>query len=168
MNDKASSATTFDFTSAPSEAARRRLLSRRGEPLFVAGWHRVLMIHFEVEAAALQRDVPYQLDLLGGRAFVTAVAFTMSGMRPRFGGKLSAWLFRPLGTHDFLNVRTYVRHGSECGIHFLAEWLSSRLAVHLGPATFGLPYRYGQIAYDHDEKRVSSKVRLRTRTAAGI
>ena len=133
-----------------SEAARRRLLARRGEPLLVAGWHRVLMIHFEVDPDALQRDVPYRLDLRAGRAFISTVAFTLWGMRPRLGGRFSAWLFRPIATHDFLNVRTYVRHGNECGIHFLAEWLSSRLAAKLGPATFGLPYRHGRIAYAHE------------------
>lgn len=108
------------------------------------------MIHFEVEPEALQREVPFQLDLLNGRAFVSAVAFTMSRMRPRRGGRCAAWIFRPVATHDFLNIRTYVRHRGESGIHFLAEWLSSRLAVKLGPASFGLPYRYGWIAYQHD------------------
>jgi len=133
-----------------SESARRRMLSRRGEPLFNAAWERVLMIHFEVDAEALQRDVPYELDLRDGRAFVSLVAFTMRRMRPRIGGEIAAWLFRPIATHDFLNVRTYVRHGEQTGIHFLAEWLSSWLAVKLGPRTFGLPYRHGRIAYNHD------------------
>jgi uncharacterized protein YqjF (DUF2071 family) len=59
-------------------------------------------------------------------------------------------LFKPVATHDFLNVRTYVRHKGEPGIHFLAEWLSSWLAVQLGPRTFGLPYRHGRIHYEHD------------------
>ncbi|HTV47302.1 MAG TPA: DUF2071 domain-containing protein [Phycisphaerae bacterium] len=138
------------FSSAPSVAARRRMLSRRWEPLFIAGWLRVLMMHFEVDVDALQRDVPFQLDLYQGRAFLTLVAFTMRGMRPRWGGKPAAWLFRPLATHHFLNVRTYVRQGGEPGIHFLTEWVSSRLAVKLGPTAFGLPYRHGQIDYNHN------------------
>ncbi|MSU58438.1 MAG: DUF2071 domain-containing protein [Pedosphaera sp.] len=133
-----------------SAAARLRMLSRRGEPLFRADWERVLMLHFEVDVKMLQRDVPYQLDLHDGRAFVSLVAFTMRGMRPRLGGRLAAWLFRPIATHEFLNVRTYVRNGGETGIHFLAEWLSNRLAVKLGPAVFGLPYRHGHIRYEHD------------------
>jgi uncharacterized protein YqjF (DUF2071 family) len=137
-------------TETTSAAARRRILSHSGEPLFLADWMRVLMIHFEVDAEALQRTVPYQLDLRDGRAFVSLVAFTMEKMRPRHGGKLGAWLCRPIATHDFLNVRTYVRHGGEPGIHFLAEWLSSWLAVKLGPTTFGLPYRHGRINYEHN------------------
>src|SRR5439155_23764023 len=55
----------------------------------------------------------------------------------------------PIATHDFLNVRTYVRHGGEPGIFFLAEWLSNPISVHLGPRTFDLPYRFGRLAYDH-------------------
>ena len=93
-------------TSALSIAARQRVLSRRGEPLLIADWERVLMVHFEVDAGALQRDAPFQLDLRDGRAFVSLVAFTMRGMRPHFGGRLAAWLFRPIATHHFLNVRT--------------------------------------------------------------
>jgi hypothetical protein len=142
---------TGNFTGRLSAAGRERLLSRSGEPLFFADWKHALMMHFEVDAKALQRDVPYQLDLWNGRAFVSLVAFTMRDMRPRWGGKPAAWLFRPIATHDFLNVRTYVRHG-EPGIHFLAEWLSSRLAVMAGPLVFGLPYRHGRITYSHDWK----------------
>lgn len=150
MNATSFNKSAVHFTSEPSLGARRRMLSRRGETLFIAGWQRVLMMHFEVDAEALQLEVPFQLDLHGGRAFVSLVAFTMCGMKPRIGGKFYAWLFRPISTHDFLNVRTYVRHGNERGIHFLAEWLSSRLAVKLGPTTFGLPYHYGRIACNHD------------------
>ena len=139
-------------TGALSAAARQRMLSRKGEPLFIAAWENALMIHLEVDANELQHAVPFELDLWNGRAFVSLVAFTMRDMRPRLGGKLGAWLFRPIATHNFLNVRTYVRHNDEPGIHFLAEWLSSRLAVKLGPTIFSLPYRFGQIAYNHDWK----------------
>ncbi len=130
-----------------SMAARERMLSRRFGPLFLAAWKRVLMIHFEVDPEALQRSVPFELDLLDGRAFVSLVSFAMLGMRPRIGGRIAARLLRPIATHDFLNVRTYVRHGNETGIHFLAEWLPNWLATKLGPAAFSLPYRHGQISY---------------------
>jgi len=142
----------------PSASARGRMLSRRGEPMFIAGWKNVLMIHFEVDAEALQREMPFELDLWNGRAFVSLVAFTMRGMRPRIGGRVGALLFRPIATHEFLNVRTYVRQGGECGIHFIAEWLANRLAVMLGPGTFGLPYRYGRIEYGRDGEIVSGRI----------
>jgi uncharacterized protein YqjF (DUF2071 family) len=139
-----------NFRCRPSALAYRRMLSQRGDPLFIAGWRGVLMVHFEVAPAALQRDVPFELDLWDGKSFISLVAFTMENMRPGLGGKCAALLFRPIATQHFLNVRTYVRHRDECGIHFLAEWLTSRLAVMLGPATFGLPYRYGRVSYERD------------------
>lgn len=145
--------TTTQFTSQPSAMARQRMVSVRGEPLFRAAWRRVLMMHFEVDAVVLDRDVPFPLDLYHGRAFVSVVAFTMQGMCPHFGGKWTARLFQPIASHDFLNVRTYVVHDGEPGIHFLTEWLNSRLALLLGPSTFGLPYRYGRINYDFRQSR---------------
>jgi uncharacterized protein YqjF (DUF2071 family) len=131
------------------EIAKQRLLSCRGEPLFIADWDRALFIHYEVDPEVLQRDVPFRLDLREGRAYVSLVAFTIRGLRLRFGGALGALLCKPIANHEFLNVRTYVRHRGESGIFFLAEWLSNPLSVRLGPGTFGLPYRYGKIDYQH-------------------
>ncbi len=132
-----------------SDEGRGRLMSRRGEPLFLAGWERVLFIHFEVEAAQLQRDVPFPLDLHNGKAYVSLVAFTMRAMRFRFGGKMLSWLLKPVSTHGFLNVRTYVRCGEERGIYFLTEWLSNWLSIQFGPLLYGLPYHFAEINYQH-------------------
>jgi len=133
----------------PSDAARQRLQSTRGEPLFLADWVSAAFFHFEVPAEALQREVPFELDLHEGRAYVSLVAFTMERMRPRLGGRLAAWLLKPIASNRFLNVRTYVRHRCEAGIYFIREWLDNRLSVLLGPRTFGLPYRLGELDYDH-------------------
>jgi uncharacterized protein YqjF (DUF2071 family) len=132
-----------------SFAARRRILTTKGEPLFYADWLRAVFIHYEVDPEVLQREVPFELDLDDGRAYVSLVAFTMRDMRPRIGGRLAAWLLKPISTHEFLNARTYVRHRGEIGIYFLAEWLSNPLSVLLGPLSFGLPYRLGRLRYDH-------------------
>ncbi len=136
-----------------SEAARQRMLGDWGEPLFYADWLRAVFIHFEVEAEVLQRGVPFELDLHEGRAYVSLVAFTMQGMRPRVGGALGKWLFKPIATHEFLNVRAYVRHEGEPGIYFLAEWLPNPLSVKLGPPIFGLPYRLGKFEYQHQHEK---------------
>ena len=140
-----------------SEAARRRMLALPGEPMFYARWDRAVFIHYEADAATLQRDVPFDLDLREGRAFVSIVAFTLARMRPRIGGRLGEWLFKPIATHEFLNVRTYVQHRGEPGIYFLAEWLSNPLSVRLGPRTFGLPYKFGRLIYEH--ARVRGEIR---------
>lgn len=132
-----------------SEQAQRRILSRPGEPLFLADWDRALFLHFAVAPDQLQPHVPFPLDLRNGRAFVSLVAFTMRHMRLRAAGRAGKWIFRPIATHPFLNVRTYVRHRGERGILFLAEWLPNRLACLLGPPVFGLPYHYGDLEYRH-------------------
>ncbi|MDD5140270.1 MAG: DUF2071 domain-containing protein [Verrucomicrobiales bacterium] len=148
-----------------SDAGRARLLSRRGEPPFLAGWERVLFIHFEVDAVQLQRDVPFPIDLRDGKAYVSLVAFTMLDMRFRIGGKALSWMLKPVSTHEFLNVRTYVRHGDEGGIYFLTEWLSNWLSVRLGPLLYGLPYHYAKINYKHahEKGRLSGKVETHNR-----
>jgi uncharacterized protein len=156
---------TADRTADQSEAARRRLLSIPGEPLFLADWLRPVFIHFEVPAVALQHDVPFELDLRDGKAYVSLVAFTMRRMRPFRGGPITEWLLKPVTNNDFLNVRTYVRHRGEPGIYFLTEWMNNRISVHLGPATFGLPYRFGDLNYQHhhEESILSGTVRENTR-----
>jgi len=126
------------------------MLASKGEPLFIAAWDRAVFVHYEADPCILQRQIPFQLDLHDGRAFVSIVAFTLLRMRPRIGGRLTEWLFKPIATHEFLNVRTYVRHAGEPGIFFLAEWLSNPLSVRLGPRTFGLPYRFGHLKYTHE------------------
>ncbi|PYM09770.1 MAG: hypothetical protein DMF15_04480 [Verrucomicrobia bacterium] len=140
------------------ETARKRLLSRRGEPLFYANWDNAIFIHYESDPQELQRCIPYHLDFYQGRAFVSLVAFTMRGMRPRFGGRIGELLLRPIATHHFLNVRTYVRHNGEPAIYFMREWLSSRMAAWLGPWSFRLPYRFGRIEYDHEDEDQRGKV----------
>jgi len=137
-----------------SEAGKRRLLAQAGEPLFLATWDRAVFIHYETEPSLLQREIPFQLDLREGRAFVSIVGFTLLRIRPRIGGRLGEWLFRPIASHEFLNVRTYVRHGDEPGIFFLAQWLSNPLSFRLGPRTFGLPYRFGSLRYKHTHEKV--------------
>jgi uncharacterized protein YqjF (DUF2071 family) len=138
-----------DETNRLSKEGRQRLLSPFGEPLFLARWDRTVFIHYAADGDLLQRQIPFELELRDGRAFVSLVAFTLLRMRPRIGGRFSEWLFKPIATHEFLNVRTYVRHAGESGIFFLAEWLSNPLSVRLGPRTFGLPYKFGKLMYEH-------------------
>ncbi len=147
----------------PSEVGRARLLSLPREPLFLAGWRDVVMLHFAVGAVVLQAEVPFAVETFEGRAFVSLVCFTLTDMRPRWGGAVSAALFRPVGTHRYLNVRTYVRHADEPGIHFLMEWLSSRVATWLGPALFGLPFRFGEMDYANGSLTEGARSRVKAK-----
>ena len=131
-----------------SAEAKEEFSRRELGPLFQADWVRTVFIHFAVEPQKLQPWVPFPLDLYGGWAYVSLVAFTLERMRV---GPLPETLTKPfvrgLSPCRFLNVRTYVKGEHGLGIYFLAEWLSNRFAVPLGPPLFGLPYRLGQLSY---------------------
>lgn len=135
-------------------------LPRMGEPLFLADWDEVLMVHYEVDPTELAPLVPFPLDLREGRAYVSLVAFNLRGMRPYRGGRLGALLVRPIASHGFLNVRTYVTVDGEPGIYFLTEHLDNRLSLRLGPPLFGLPYQFARVDYRHDwlDGRIAGRV----------
>jgi len=126
-----------------SLAARAEFAAVEGRPLFHAGWRRTVFIHYEVDPAALQPQVPFPLDTRDGKAYVSLVAFTLADLRFAAGGP-------SFSTHGFLNVRTYIPGN---GIYFLAEWLPNPFCVFLGPRLYGLPYRRGKLTYDHVHER---------------
>lgn len=151
----------------PSEIARQRFIKEVGPPLFIADWLRAVFIHYAVAPDHLQPEVPFELDVRDGQAYVSLVAFTMRGMRLSWGGRLTAWLTAPIATHSFLNVRTYVRYVAEAGIYFLAEWLPNRLSVQIGPPLFGLPYRLGDLRYHHCHEAGELRGQVTARTEPG-
>src|SRR3954452_19916887 len=115
--------------------------SGSNKAVFLADWNEALFIHFRVDPHLLTPAVPFELDLYDGAAYVSLVAFTQSRLRPAMGGRLGEMLAAPLAHHEFLNVRTYVKHGNDRGIFFIAEWIPNRVAAFVGPRTYGLPYR---------------------------
>lgn len=149
---------TMSGTEHPDRIAKAKLRTG-GETWFLADWCDLVFIHYEVEAAALQAEVPLPLDLSQGRAFISLVAFTMRRMRCRRGGALTAWLTSPIATQRLLNLRTYVVGKDGPGIFFLREWIDHPLAVWLGPPTFGLPYRRARLDYEISGAEVAAKVR---------
>ena len=150
-----------------SQIARQRMLEMEGRPRLFSDWDRAVFIHFQVPADVLQPLVPFELDLWQGKAYVSLVAFTMNNLRPAVGGRLGALLMSPISSHPFLNVRTYVRNGGETGIFFLIEWLSNRMSALLGPKTFGLPYRFGRLAYHHNPEDGSLRGQVTSPDAPG-
>lgn len=130
----------------------------RSKALFIADWIDAVFLHFRIDPSDLQPAVPLELDCFDGDAFVSLVAFTQRNLRPTVGGRIAAWLATPLASHEFLNVRTYVRCGDGRGIFFLAEWIPNRLACLIGPRTYGLPYRLGRLSYRPGERCVSDGI----------
>ena len=143
-----------------SEKAKKRMSGHRFEPLFLADWDDAMFLHFAINSEFLRPHVPFRLDTIDGKAFVSLVAFTMRNMRFHRGGDLTRWLTWPIANHSFLNLRTYVKAGGESGIHFISEWLNHPIATKLGPVSFGLPYRFGELDYrvDHEGGEYSAEI----------
>ena len=130
--------------------------TRLANPLFHCSWDRAVFLHYQVDPKFLQPQIPFDLDLFDGQAYISLVAFTLRNMRlthPHL-----KFITQPLHTHSFLNVRTYVQVGPMRGIYFLAEWLNNRLATMLGPVLYGLPYRFGKLTYSHNASNLTGEV----------
>lgn len=100
-------------------------------------WRDLLFAHWRVPVAALRAVVPPELeiDAFDGSGWLGVVPFRMAGVRARFVPPLPG-----LSAFPELNVRTYVRHRGQGGIHFLSLDADHRLAVATGRALFELPY----------------------------
>ena len=121
-------------------------------PLFLCDWERAVFIHYEMDPDQLQPIIPFELDLYGGKAYVSLVAFTQSRPRPSVGGFATAWLSMSVASHPFFNLRTYVHCGDEVGIYFIAEWVPNFFSILIAPRVFGLPYRLGWLDYHHSHE----------------
>lgn len=128
----------------PSAVARERFLAAAGRGRWEAEWDRVLMLHWSVPVESLQKWVPFPLDLWQGRAWVSAVAFHLRGM------KLNGVPWKlPFSNHAFLNMRAYVKVGDEPGIFFLREWVPWVPSIALARPLYGLPFVPGRLRYEH-------------------
>lgn len=129
--------------------ARWRFDSYEKAPLFKADWTDLVFHHFKIDPAILAPYVPFSLDLFEGNAYVTLVGFRTSRLYVNRLGEWTRWVHFPISHHSFLNVRTYVTHRGEPGIYFIKEYVNSLPAVPAGRMTFGLPYSYADISFDH-------------------
>ena len=121
----------------------------------------MLFVHFAVDPDALQEFIPYELDTRNSLAYFSLVAFTQKRLRPASTGRIGEFLSQPVGTHEFLNLRTYVRRRENHGIYFVAEWIPNRLAALLGPRMYGLPYRLGKMRYATTASAFTAQVEAR-------
>jgi hypothetical protein len=108
-------------------AARRRMVEHEQGGWFRSDWLNAAFVHLEVDAEALQRITPFEIDRFQGRAYVSLVAFTMRRFRPRFTGSLGA-----AGTGN---------SGNPGGLQLSAVVLPV-FAAHTGCSNTVLPARY--------------------------
>lgn len=79
---------------------------------------------------------------------MSAVASVVTGLRPRP-------LPRGVGLAvPQVNLRTYVRHETRPGVHFLSLDTTSRLGVRLARAAYGLPYYRARIDVERDGEEI--------------
>jgi uncharacterized protein YqjF (DUF2071 family) len=155
---------TKNFTSAECDAARRRLLSTRGDPFLFASWERVVFLHFAIAPEALRPYVPapLELDLYEDKAYLTIVAVTMRHFQPARSFSLASGL-RLMSCQRFLNLRTYVHHGEEPGALFLWGWLSKSLPFPL--PTFTLPCAFAELQYQHNHEAGELRGNVKARSS---
>ena len=128
-----------------------RFYSYEKAPLFKADWTDLVFHHFKLDPGALAEEVPFELDLFEGEAYVSLVGFRTTRMYVNRMGEWTRWFHFPVSHHSFLNVRTYIKHRGEPGIYFLKEYVNSLPAVPVGRWTYGLPYNYATISFDHND-----------------
>ena len=114
-------------------------------------WDDLLFAHWRVDAAALRKLVPAELELdeHDGSAWLGITPFLLTGFRLR--GTLALPL---VSTFPELNVRTYVTVEDKPGIWFFSLDTSSRLAVEAARATYKLPYFHARTVYERRGGRV--------------
>ena len=110
-------------------------------------WRDLLFVHWRVPSEALRPHLPasVEIDTFDGSAWVSAVAFRLHGVRPR-------WL-PPVGFVSNtleLNLRTYVKHRGDSGIWFLSIHASNRGTVALARWFTPLPYVHAPTTYVND------------------
>lgn len=117
-------------------------------PFLTCEWRNLFLATYAVPPALLQPHVPasLELDTRDGNAFVSLVAFEFLNMR--FRG-IPCWGYRRFPE---LNLRFYVRHGSDRGVIFLREWVRPRLIAWVARAVYNEPYRVAPLTYScHDD-----------------
>jgi uncharacterized protein YqjF (DUF2071 family) len=118
--------------------------------IFWQTWRDLVFVHWEVDAVALAKRLPPQLEpeLFNGKAYVGLVPFRMTDIR-------HVRLPAVPGTSETLetNVRTYVkRRGAESepvpAVWFFSLEAENALAVLVARLGFGLPYHKAKMSYE--------------------
>ena len=100
-------------------------------------WRDALFLHWRVDAAALRHVIPpnLELDMFDGAAWVSIVAFRITGARLRGMPPFTA-----LPPFNEINVRTYVRDQEKGGVWFFSLDAANALAVWAARTGLHLPY----------------------------
>lgn len=117
-------------------------------PFLTARWQNLFLATYAVPPVLLEKRLPpgLTLDLRDGHAFVSLVAFEFLETRVLGIG----WP----GYRDFgeLNLRYYVRHGTDRGVVFIREFVPQRLVAGIARWLYNEPYLAAPIQVTRDEQ----------------
>jgi uncharacterized protein YqjF (DUF2071 family) len=112
-------------------------MSSPEHPFLTARWENLLLLTWQVPDAALSQLLPpgTELDRWDGSALVSLVAFDFVQTR--------VWGFQWPGLTNFpeLNLRFYVRSGSQRGVCFIREYVPSAILATTARLLYNEPYR---------------------------
>ncbi len=105
-------------------------------------WNDALFMHWQVDIKLLRPFVPpeIEIDLFGGKAWISLVAFTMEKLRPRNLPSAST-----ISDFHEINIRTYVRFNGKSGVYFLSIEAGKKISAFLAKKLSELPYRYSKM-----------------------
>ncbi|MCR5862050.1 DUF2071 domain-containing protein [Flavobacterium sp. J372] len=117
-------------------------------------WHDTIFLHWRANPKALKAMLPetLELDLYDGVAWVSLVAFSVKGMRPRSLPSISF-----LSDFHEINIRTYVKRNGIPGIYFLTIEAGKLLPAILARLLIGVPYVTSKIKREEHQYYGSSK-----------
>lgn len=127
-------------------------------PVMVQRWTDVVFLHWRVEPAAVQRQLPpgVEVDTFDGSAWVALVPFSMEGLG--FPGLAPLPL---VGAFPEVNVRTYVRAGGRSGVWFCSLDIDRRLPVAVARSVYRIPYCFGDVVHGRDDRTLTTSVERR-------
>src|SRR5690625_3643362 len=104
-------------------------------------WDNVLFVHFPVPFTILNKYIPepFTLETYNGQAWIGIILFEAKNSRLRGMPKLPSYRY-----FLQLNIRTYVKFGSESGVYFFSIDASRKLPV-IGATLVSLPYYFAQM-----------------------
>lgn len=133
-------------------------MTRMGMPFLTAHWANLFLATYPVPPALLQPHLPpgCELELRDDQALCSLVAFEFKDTRV-FG---IPWP----GYRDFpeLNLRFYVRHGTERGVVFVREFVPLRLVAWMANWLYNEPYQYAPLtgAITDNATHITAEYRL--------
>jgi uncharacterized protein YqjF (DUF2071 family) len=126
-------------------------------PFLTAEWRNLFLATYAVPPGLLRSRLPsgLELDMRDGNTFVSLVAFEF--LNTRVLGV--PWP----GYRNFpeLNLRFYVRRGSERGVVFVREFVSQRLVTWMARTIYNEPYRVAPLSRRCQEDTGSRRMEYR-------